>query len=123
MLFSYIILPSYKTTTNELNVKQAEEEEKVIQQENASILRNNPTFTDNTNINDVSTFDFFKQKLVIIRPLLKYMIPLFLVYFSEYYINQGLFELLYFKDSFIKEHKLQYRFFNFKIINCKMFKS
>lgn len=123
MLFSYIILPSYKTTTNELNVKQAEEEKKVIQQENASILRNNPTFTDNTNINDVSTFDFFKQKLVIIRPLLKYMIPLFLVYFSEYYINQGLFELLYFKDSFIKEHKLQYRFFNFKIINCKMFKS
>ncbi len=40
------------------------------------------------------------------------MLPLFLVYISEYFINQGLFELLYFKDSFIKEHKLQYRWYN-----------
>jgi battenin len=45
-----------------------------------------------------------------LRSLLQYMIPLFLVYFAEYFINQGLFELLYFKDSFIKDHSLQYRF-------------
>lgn len=51
----------------------------------------------------------FIQNLMLLRPLAKYMIPLFLVYFAEYFINQGLFELLYFKDSFIKEHKLQYR--------------
>jgi battenin len=35
-----------------------------------------------------------------------------LVYFAEYFINQGLFELLYFKDAFIKNHKDQYRWYN-----------
>ncbi len=50
--------------------------------------------------------------LQLIKPLIKYMIPLFLVYYSEYFINQGLFELLYFRDSFVKEHKDQYRWYN-----------
>ncbi len=50
------------------------------------------------------------QKLKQIPPLFTYMIPLFLVYFAEYLINQGLFELLYFKNAVIKEHTLQYRF-------------
>jgi battenin len=50
--------------------------------------------------------------LRILCPLLKYMIPLFFVYFAQYFINQGLFELLYFRnDSIIKDHKSQYRFF------------
>ncbi|CAG9537172.1 unnamed protein product [Cercopithifilaria johnstoni] len=39
----------------------------------------------------------FKNKLVIAKPLvLKYMFPLALVYFAEYFINQGLLELLVF---------------------------
>ena len=45
-----------------------------------------------------------------LRPLVKYMVPLFLVYFAEYFINQGLFELLYFKEAFIKKHSDQYRY-------------
>jgi battenin len=49
-------------------------------------------------------------KIKLIASLTKYMLPLFLVFFAEYFINQGLFELLYFKDSFIKDHSLQYRF-------------
>ena len=52
----------------------------------------------------------FKYMISKLRPLLKYMVPLFFVYFAEYFINQGLYELLYFKDSsVIKDHKLQYR--------------
>jgi len=47
-----------------------------------------------------------------LRPLLKYMIPLFLVYWAEYFINQGLYELLYFRGSFIKKHEDQYRWYN-----------
>lgn len=35
-------------------------------------------------------------RLQIIKPLLKYMIPLGVVYFSEYFINQGLLEFLVF---------------------------
>jgi battenin len=49
--------------------------------------------------------------LGFIRPLLKYMIPLFFVYLAEYFINQGLFELLYFDDAFLA-HRNQYRWYN-----------
>jgi battenin len=52
------------------------------------------------------------HKIKSIRHVLKFMIPLFLVYFSQYFINQGLFELLYFKDAFLKEHKSQYRWYS-----------
>ncbi|KAM5152553.1 battenin [Mantella aurantiaca] len=46
----------------------------------------------------------------IIKSLLKYMVPLSLVYFAEYFINQGLFELIYF--SHIKmSHSAQYRLY------------
>ncbi|CAF0759189.1 unnamed protein product [Brachionus calyciflorus] len=60
----------------------------------------------------------FKQKLSFIhkvksiRHVLKFMIPLFIVYFSQYFINQGLFELLYFKDAFLSKHKEQYRWYS-----------
>ncbi|VDI28893.1 battenin [Mytilus galloprovincialis] len=39
-----------------------------------------------------------KDRLRLLRPLLKYMIPLILVYFAEYFINQGLMEILYFNN-------------------------
>ncbi|KAF4530893.1 hypothetical protein B566_EDAN016411 [Ephemera danica] len=47
-------------------------------------------------------------KLIYILPLLKYMIPLGLVYFFEYFINQGLFELIYFNGIWL-DHAEQYR--------------
>uniref|UniRef100_A0A183CN01 Battenin n=1 Tax=Globodera pallida TaxID=36090 RepID=A0A183CN01_GLOPA len=48
-----------------------------------------------------------------IRPLLKYMVPLSVVYFSEYFINQGLLELLMFDcaHSFSLSPTSQYRWF------------
>ena len=36
---------------------------------------------------------------------------IFKVYYAEYFINQGLFELLYFKGAFLS-HKEQYRWYN-----------
>lgn len=59
-----------------------------------------PTSTPNESINNPST-DFltpeeesplvgFKEKLFYIPKLLKYIIPLTLVYLFEYFINQGL---------------------------------
>ncbi|XP_078064474.1 battenin [Mustelus asterias] len=50
------------------------------------------------------------KRFRIIRGLLKYMIPLGLIYFAEYFINQGLFELLYFRNS-ILDHSGQYRWY------------
>ena len=52
----------------------------------------------------------FVEKITIIRSLLKYMIPLGAVYFFEYLINQGLFELLYFPRTFLS-HSQQYRWY------------
>ncbi|XP_022699751.1 battenin-like isoform X3 [Varroa jacobsoni] len=49
------------------------------------------------------------QKIKLIKPLLKYMIPLGLVYFAEYFINQGLTELITFENSLTL--KSQYRLY------------
>eukprot|EP00092_Neocalanus_flemingeri_P032193 GFUD01034989.1.p1 GENE.GFUD01034989.1~~GFUD01034989.1.p1 ORF type:complete len:425 (-),score=70.86 GFUD01034989.1:138-1412(-) len=50
------------------------------------------------------------EKLKLVKSLLKYMIPLGLVYFFEYLINQGLFELVYFPEIFLN-HSQQYRWY------------
>ena len=57
---------------------------------------------------DVEKHSFY-EKILLIRPLFKYMMPLFIVYFSEFFINQGLLELLFFKNDFIDDHEQQYR--------------
>ncbi|XP_013411657.1 battenin [Lingula anatina] len=42
-----------------------------------------------------------KEKIKLVKPLLKYMVPLGLVYFLEYFINQGLYEVLYFNGIWL----------------------
>lgn len=51
-----------------------------------------------------------KEKFIYIKHLLRYMMPLALVYFFEYYINQGMFELVYFPDIFL-DNSSQYRWY------------
>jgi len=50
------------------------------------------------------------EKIRQIPSLFKYMIPLGIVYYFEYMINQGLFELLYFPES-VFSHSQQYRWY------------
>ncbi|KAF7639282.1 Battenin [Meloidogyne graminicola] len=52
-------------------------------------------------------------KIRMAKPLLRFMIPLALVYFSEYFINQGLLELLVFNcnNSFNLSPMQQYRWY------------
>ena len=54
----------------------------------------------------------FLVRTLFIRKLLRYMCPLFLVYVFEYMINQGLFELLYYKNACIDQN-MQYRVYQF----------
>lgn len=49
-------------------------------------------------------------KFTIFRGCLKFMIPLGLIYMFEYFINQGLSELVFFRNSAFN-HKQQYRFY------------
>ncbi|KAJ8402579.1 hypothetical protein AAFF_G00366620 [Aldrovandia affinis] len=53
-----------------------------------------------------------REKLVILRGLLKFIIPLAIVYFAEYFINQGLLELLFFPGYYLS-HAEQYRWYQF----------
>ncbi|XP_019906875.1 battenin isoform X1 [Esox lucius] len=52
----------------------------------------------------------FIEKLHIMKGLLKFVFPLGVVYFAEYFINQGLLELLYF-PQFSLTHAEQYRWY------------
>ncbi|XP_034279277.1 battenin [Pantherophis guttatus] len=51
-----------------------------------------------------------QEKEQVAKGLLKYLIPLSVVYFAEYFINQGLFELLYFQNTTLN-HPEQYRWY------------
>nr|XP_020648511.1 battenin isoform X1 [Pogona vitticeps]XP_020648512.1 battenin isoform X1 [Pogona vitticeps] len=51
-----------------------------------------------------------QEKGQVVKGLLKYLIPLAIVYFAEYFINQGLFELLYFRTASFG-HSQQYRWY------------
>ncbi|XP_076997477.1 battenin isoform X2 [Tamandua tetradactyla] len=52
----------------------------------------------------------FHERWTVFKSLLHYIIPLVLVYFAEYFINQGLFELLYFRNTSLS-HAQQYRWY------------
>ncbi|XP_061761976.1 battenin isoform X1 [Nerophis ophidion] len=51
-----------------------------------------------------------REKLHIIKDLMPFICPLVLVYYAEYFINQGLMELLYFPRFFLS-HAEQYRWY------------
>lgn len=53
----------------------------------------------------------FSAKLKALPSLAKYFLPLLLVYFAEYFINQGLFELVYYPEITYLDHAAQYRWF------------
>lgn len=59
---------------------------------------------------DAKPLDGFYEKLRYIPSLFKFIIPLLLVYLFEYFINQGLFELIYFDNTFIDQSE-QYRLY------------
>ncbi|XP_035626547.1 battenin isoform X1 [Oncorhynchus keta] len=50
------------------------------------------------------------EKLHITKGLLRFVVPLGVVYFAEYFINQGLLELLYFPNFYLS-HAEQYRWY------------
>ncbi|CAF5030987.1 unnamed protein product, partial [Rotaria sp. Silwood1] len=55
-----------------------------------------------------ATLKDFRSRIKLVKPLLKYMIPLTIVYFAEYLINQGLYELIFFRNTSMS-HPTQYR--------------
>uniref|UniRef100_A0A915DWW9 Battenin n=2 Tax=Ditylenchus dipsaci TaxID=166011 RepID=A0A915DWW9_9BILA len=68
---------------------------------------------DDTQSQKTKLFLTVQDRFRLIQPLLKYMLPLLAVYFAEYFINQGLVELLTFPCStgFYLSVASQYRWF------------
>ncbi|XP_053657804.1 battenin [Anopheles marshallii] len=64
----------------------------------------------NTLPEDERPLETWQQRIRYIPSLFIYMIPLVLVYLLEYYINQGLFELLYFPGIWLSQSG-QYRWY------------
>lgn len=52
----------------------------------------------------------FRERLFVIRGLWRFVLPLGVVYLTEYFINQGLMELLFFHNIFLT-HAAQYRWY------------
>ena len=74
--------------------------------ENKSLLSDE---SRNNSQQDRVSYMPFLSKLEIMKPLLRFMVPLFMVYLAEYTINQGLYELLYY-DTWLKQAQ-QYRWY------------
>lgn len=68
---------------------------------------------------DVAPMRSIKEKLLYIKKIVRYMIPLGLVYFFEYVINQGFFELVYFPNFFLSGSK-QYEWYQGDFLSSKM---
>uniref|UniRef100_A0A0N8ESW8 Battenin n=1 Tax=Heterocephalus glaber TaxID=10181 RepID=A0A0N8ESW8_HETGA len=51
-----------------------------------------------------------QERWTVFKGLLCWIVPLVLVYFAEYFINQGLFELLFFRNTSLS-HAQQYRWY------------
>ncbi|XP_032011645.1 battenin isoform X2 [Hylobates moloch] len=51
-----------------------------------------------------------RERWTVFKGLLWYIVPLVVVYFAEYFINQGLFELLFFRNTSLS-HPQQYRWY------------
>lgn len=123
MTVAFLILPAIDYHKNELSTENTHKDSPhmVKKKISVSIIEKNiheSTYTE-PKINTLT----MKQKFNLIETLFKYMGPLFVVYYSEYLINQGLFELIYFKNNtLIPDHSAQYRF-TFRFCLCFYFTS
>lgn len=66
---------------------------------------------DNNNLLADDDLSSVGAKLRKLPSLAKYFLPLLLVYFAEYFINQGLFELVYYPEITFLDHAAQYRWY------------
>lgn len=84
-------------------------EHKPIKRYGITYNENDQADSKNSLASNNSEFDI-SAKLRYLPNLINYFLPLLLVYFGEYFINQGLYELIYIK-SFSLDKDAQYRWF------------
>lgn len=111
MLVSYFFLlvpppsfPQWRSSNSEYSAVSSEERRQLMDDsEEEDQVKSTPE-------NRTTGLLTFPEKLQVIKGLLKFILPLGLVYFAEYFINQGLMELLFFRNFFLS-HAEQYRWY------------
>ncbi|KAK2832754.1 hypothetical protein Q5P01_016643 [Channa striata] len=98
-------LPQWRSREAEYAVVGSEERQQLINEPEEEEQHEIPTPVDRSTGPLTIT-----EKLHVIRGLLRFVFPLGVVYFAEYFINQGLMELLYF-PNFSLSHAEQYRWY------------
>ncbi|XP_054861443.1 battenin isoform X2 [Amphiprion ocellaris] len=121
MLVSYFFLlvpppsfPQWRSSDTEYTAVGSEERRQLMDDPEEEEQEKSPPghviFPFNVSENRTSRLLTFPEKLQVIKGLLKFVLPLGLVYFAEYFINQGLMELLFFRNFFLS-HAEQYRWY------------
>lgn len=100
LIFAYIALPSQMFTKKYKDL---------LETEKSDMSDDDSEFNGAQTNSESSLKATIFNRLELVKPLGKFMFPLFVVYAAEYFINQGLFELMYFKSGPIKKHSDQYR--------------
>ncbi|XP_074552262.1 battenin [Halichoeres trimaculatus] len=110
MLISYFFLldppaslPQWRSTETEYLPVSSEERQRLMDESDEEGEKSTPEDRHTGRLT-------FTEKLHVVKGLLKFIFPLGLVYFAEYFINQGLMELLYFPNFFLS-HAEQYRWY------------
>ncbi|XP_044038001.1 battenin isoform X2 [Siniperca chuatsi] len=121
MLISYFFLlvpppslPQWKSRETEYAAVASEERQQLMdgseEEEQEKSTPGHVLFTLNVAEDRTTGPLTFTEKLHVIKGLLRFVFPLGLVYFAEYFINQGLMELLYFPNFFLSHAEL-YRWY------------
>ncbi|KAM6905399.1 battenin [Xenentodon cancila] len=97
-------LPQWSRIETEYTAVESEEQRRLVDESDQE-EQDRPSTEDRT-VGPLT----FAEKWRVVRGLLKFVFPLGLVYFAEYFINQGLMELLFFQDFFLS-HAEQYRWY------------
>ncbi|XP_043081383.1 battenin [Puntigrus tetrazona] len=116
LAFSYFFLLVFPSSFPQWSRHEGDHSREVNSQERRPLIEEEPdtdedpeTAEEEREVQHIRPLTF-TDKIHIIKGLLKFIFPLGLVYFAEYFINQGLLELLYFPDSRLS-HAEQYRWY------------
>lgn len=107
-LLVMLVVPVLEGLTFWVLLRKPHEEDQPVQTATGMSVYGSSAATFGDNEQNQKAFGDLKSKFKAIPLLFKYMIPLLLVYLLEYFINQGLFELLYFEGAFLDKDE-QYR--------------
>uniref|UniRef100_A0A0N5C8A9 Battenin n=1 Tax=Strongyloides papillosus TaxID=174720 RepID=A0A0N5C8A9_STREA len=114
-LFSYSKMLKFSKNINQVGIFNNIDTHayEPLQRESEEEMIDENTVVRNEDVDNITVTLSYEEKKSIILSMLPYMLPLVVVYFAEYFINQGLLEFLLFtcKKGFYLTLSAQYRWY------------